>query len=225
MGYTDPVPRVHQHSVVMFCHQGGGWLELGGRHTLRRGSLVQIPGWMVHRVQLQPGTRYSAVQFDAQMGLPQAWTAPVEAQRLAPTVLMRPQWEGWFERWSDQPEELLPRLAHQLPAPAVPGLVSSALALAHEAAVHGWSPAQIATRLGYTLSHLTSQVTRHTGRSLGQWVTQARLQRAEAFLRDGGTVAEAAGLCGFADLSHFRRAFKKHHGRPPSLSRGNHEHF
>jgi AraC-like DNA-binding protein len=209
----------------MFCHQGGGWLDLAGRHRVSPGSLVQIPGWMVHRVRFQSDARYTVLMFDASR-FPSQWTLPLESQRLAPAVTTLPRAERWFERWQDQPEELLPRLASQLTASQLPQSVRNSLTLAHEAAVHGWGAGEIAHRLGYSLPHLTTQVARYTGRSLGQWVQEARLDLAAMLLASGPTtVAKVAERCGYADLSHFRRAFKKKTGQAPSQfqSEVNHE--
>jgi AraC-like DNA-binding protein len=200
----------------MFCHEGGGRLDLAGSHVMARGSLVQIPGWMVHRVRFQQDARYSALMFDAAY-FPGHWTRSLEWQRVAPAVLTLPDLEPWFERWHGQPEELLPRLARRLPATELPDNVRSALALAHEAASRGGGVGEIADRLGYSLPYLTSQVTRYTGRSLGQWVQESRLDLAGMLLRgSAATVAQVAQQCGFADLSHFRRAFKKRTGHAPS---------
>ena len=200
----------------MFCHEGGGWIDLAGRHDVAPGSLVQIPSWMVHRVRWHPSTHYSALMFDAEL-FPVQWTRSLESQRVSPVVLNLPHLENRFERWQDSPEELLPRLAAELPAVELPDSVRNALALAHAASSQGGGAGEIADRLGYSLPHLTSQVRRYTGRSLGQWVQDARLDLAVLSLRSGdATVAQVAQRCGYVDLSHFRRAFKKKTGKVPS---------
>ena len=210
------MPGIHQHSVIMFCHQGSGRLDLGGSHVFGPGSLIQIPGWMVHRVRLQENTRYSAMMFDATQ-FPSEWTRSLETQRVAPAVLMTPGVGPWFERWHDQPEELLPRLARRLPSVHLPGSVRDALAQAHQAASQGGGAGQIAESLGYSLPHLTTQVSRYTGRSLGQWVQEARMDLACLLLRTGdSTVSQVAERCGYGDRSQFRRAFKKRTGQAPS---------
>jgi len=209
---------IHQHSVVLFFHEGEGTLELGGRHALTAGSLVQIPSWMVHRVHLDQKSRYSTVVFDPSQ-LPGKWTRTLEQQRQTPKVLLRPHWGRSFEALLDRPDELLWRLTSELPEPATPEVVSKAVALAHEALDKSWGAGEIAEMLGYSLPHLTTQVRRHTGRSLGRWVLDARLDLAAVLLRDELTVAQVAERCGFADLSHFRRAFKKYKGQVPSRMR------
>jgi AraC-like DNA-binding protein len=207
---------VHQHSVLIFCHQGGGRLDMAGRHVFAAGSLLQIPGWMVHRVRFQQGAHYSVSVFDADR-FPRDWTYSLESQRVAPAVLALPGLESMFERWQDRPEELLPRLAPQLPVTRLPDHVQDALAQAHQAASLGEGAGDISERLGYSLPYLTTQVRRHTGRSLGRWVQDSRLDRAALLLQTGRTtVAQVAQSCGYVDLSHFRRAFKKRTGQVPS---------
>lgn len=186
---------------------------MGGRHLVRSGSLLQIPGWMAHRVQLEKA-RYSMTGFDARC-YPAELTRSLDHQRLQPRVLQRPSWSRWFEGGLDHPEELLWRLSRETAVDS-PVLVSQALALAHEGVARGWGPGEVAGRLGYSLPHLTTQLSRFTGRSLGQWMVEARLELAEMLLRDGHlTVAQVAERCGYVDLSHFRRAYKKRAGRSP----------
>ena len=47
-------------------------------------------------------------------------------------------------------------------------------------------------------------------------VREARMVRAAELLRAGVTVAEAGETAGYTDLSAFSRAFRRHHGVPPS---------
>jgi AraC-like DNA-binding protein len=55
------------------------------------------------------------------------------------------------------------------------------------------------------------------GRSVFNYLTQKRLERAEQLLRNGGvTVAEVANLLGYSHLGHFAAAFKRQFGITPS---------
>jgi AraC-like DNA-binding protein len=59
-----------------------------------------------------------------------------------------------------------------------------------------------------------------TGRSFSRHLLERRLEKAAAMLRDatwrGRRIADIAGAAGFADLSHFNRAFRRHFGATPS---------
>ncbi len=56
---------------------------------------------------------------------------------------------------------------------------------------------------------------RETGTSPHNYQLQERVARAQRFLRDGMSAADAALMCGFADQSHMHRTFKKIVGITP----------
>jgi AraC family transcriptional regulator len=79
--------------------------------------------------------------------------------------------------------------------------------LAHEAEVH---PA-----------HLAREFRRHFRMSLGSYVRRLRLDwAARALARSDVPLAELALAAGFADQSHFTRAFKRYTGVTPNVYRG-----
>lgn len=56
-----------------------------------------------------------------------------------------------------------------------------------------------------------------TGKSLGEYLNQLRINKAEALLKDGGVnITEAAISCGFDDINYFSRVFKKYKKKAPS---------
>jgi len=69
-------------------------------------------------------------------------------------------------------------------------------------------------------STLNFKFRRETGRSIGQYITDARMKRARHLLL-GSTypLAEIAVRCGFDNGYYFSNAFKKHHGISPSAYR------
>ncbi len=65
----------------------------------------------------------------------------------------------------------------------------------------------------YYFSRLFKQA---TGQTPYQYVMQRRLERAKAFLQQGGiNIIDAAHFFGFSDQSHFSRLFKKSYGMTP----------
>ena len=54
------------------------------------------------------------------------------------------------------------------------------------------------------------------GVSFREFLTQHRAERAAQLLADGIAVSEVARRTGYGHASHFARAFKRHHGVPPS---------
>ena len=56
-----------------------------------------------------------------------------------------------------------------------------------------------------------------TGKSLGEYLNQLRINKAEALLKNGEVnITEAAMSCGFDDINYFSRMFKKYKNESPS---------
>lgn len=55
-----------------------------------------------------------------------------------------------------------------------------------------------------------------TGQTVMQYISRYRCQMASKYLKEGKTVASAARLCGFDNLSFFTKTFKKYMGTLPS---------
>lgn len=82
-----------------------------------------------------------------------------------------------------------------------------------------WCVAALARDCGVSVSILE----RHFSEALHQcpqvWLAVDRLARAPALLALGYNVSEVAGQLKYKSQHHFSRAFKKHHGYPPSEHR------
>lgn len=71
-------------------------------------------------------------------------------------------------------------------------------------------------RLGISASHLRARFRKGTGKSLGEFQREVRLQKAaELLARTDATVAEAGEACGWDSPFTFSRAFRRYWGRPP----------
>lgn len=85
------------------------------------------------------------------------------------------------------------------------------------------TPARAASMLGCSVRTLHAACQRE-GKSFGRMLRDARLDAAERALRSApvspGRVGQIAFACGFADLSHFSRAFRARFGTTPSGYRG-----
>jgi AraC-like DNA-binding protein len=88
----------------------------------------------------------------------------------------------------------------------------------------GLSASTIAVRLGITPRYV-HLLLEETGRTFSQHVLEKRLEKAAAQLRDprqfDRNIADIAFAAGFADLSQFNRAFRRHFGDTPSDVRAN----
>jgi AraC-like DNA-binding protein len=88
----------------------------------------------------------------------------------------------------------------------------------------GLSAATVAAQLGVTPRYV-HLLLEETGRTFSRHVLEKRLVRAMELLRDprlcDRRIADIALEVGFADLSHFNRAFRRHFGDTPSGMRAN----
>ncbi|MEO8218258.1 MAG: AraC family transcriptional regulator [Acidobacteriota bacterium] len=83
-----------------------------------------------------------------------------------------------------------------------------------------WSLRTIARAAGVNPSHLAREYKRRFGQTVGQHVQHLRVEFArEALLASDMGLAEVALSSGFADQSHFCRAFKRQMGLTPSAFR------
>lgn len=77
--------------------------------------------------------------------------------------------------------------------------------------------AALASIVGLHPVYFSSLFRKNMGVSVGSYVRSIRVNRAEILLSEGAcSVSEAASLCGFCDVYHFSRVFKKLRGIPPS---------
>jgi len=79
-----------------------------------------------------------------------------------------------------------------------------------------WSLQNMAAEMGVYPVYLCRTFSEHLNCTLGEYIRKQRVMRAWQLLTIGdSTLAEIATQSGFADQSHFTRAFKNHFGIPP----------
>ena len=78
----------------------------------------------------------------------------------------------------------------------------------------------IATELGYSVSHLRAVFRDRLGISLGRYIRESRLSEAAQLLQSGDLqISDIGERCGFESLYAFSRAFRKAYGLPPRAYR------
>jgi AraC-like DNA-binding protein len=90
-------------------------------------------------------------------------------------------------------------------------------AIRRRAGEPGLDPAQVAKATGLSVRYL-HRLLEPTGRSFSQDLLEQRLERASERLRDPScrlSIADIARTCGFADISHFNRSFRRAFGDTP----------
>jgi AraC-like DNA-binding protein len=112
--------------------------------------------------------------------------------------------------------DLLSRTATDERSPADGQVVAAARTLMELRFMTGLTVGDIARQLGVDRSTLFRGFHREYGVSPKQHLDTVRLRHARTLLRAGTSVADTAGLCGFADSHYFSRAYRKTYGHPPS---------
>jgi AraC family transcriptional regulator len=82
------------------------------------------------------------------------------------------------------------------------------------------SSADLATECLLSAGHFARAFRHSTGLSPHQWLIQCRIEKAHALLHEGRlSLAEIARACGFADQSHFTKAYARRRGISPGAWR------
>ncbi len=74
----------------------------------------------------------------------------------------------------------------------------------------------LARRFGVSVSYLSHEFTRITGRSIYDYVLSRRIELARQMMQTDMPLQEIAARCGFRDYSNFLRVFRKAAGVSPS---------
>lgn len=93
--------------------------------------------------------------------------------------------------------------------------VRAARELLDEAGAAPVTSAELEAATGLSRYELARQFREALGTSPYRYLTQRRLDRARAMIREGLPLAEVAAACGFADQSHMSRQFKQSYGISP----------
>lgn len=78
---------------------------------------------------------------------------------------------------------------------------------------------ELAAMLNLNRRYLGRLFKENTGSTIQEFLIDVRLEAARRHLRQGSTVAEAARLCGYEDVSNFSKMFKHRCGHAPSAHR------
>jgi len=95
--------------------------------------------------------------------------------------------------------------------------VQKALLYIQERYSEDLSLADVANHVSLSRNYFSDQFRKHTGLTFIDYVTMTRMSKAKDLLREGRLrVYEIAERCGFNDVKHFSKQFRKYTGKPPS---------
>ena len=227
--------HIHQRAYFGFLLGGGYWEQLGNRavtfvplslvfhppREVRRGDIsrvgarlfhVELPGAWMERLREFGGVPDAALDHHGGPLVAQARTLYREFRRpdaASPLVI-----EGVIL-------EMLGALLRSPPTPeAAPTWLGRAREILDAAGVVTPSLASIAAEVGVPPVRLARAFRRTYGESAGDYVRRERIRRAcERLLDPNVSLADVAAELGFADQSHFTRAFKNQVGITPGVWR------
>lgn len=157
-----------------------------------------------------------------------AWVAPVLHQAVSESRQSRPGSAAVLERVSEMVfVDAARRYLESLPADASGWLaalrdrhVGKAIGLMHELPAESWTIDQLGRQVGLSRSALHERFVDLVGQPPMQYLTNWRMQRGAALLREGdATVATIAQEVGYDSEAAFARAFKRLVGQPPAAWR------
>ena len=145
---------------------------------------------------------------------------PVIAERHRAPVFAR-AWHAFQEGGTVQAEESLLLLLSGLLRTVQTEAIADGAGLKRAKALIDADPAApttlalLAAEAGLSRWQLIRGFARATGLTPHAYIVQRRLDTARAVIAGGATLAGAAAAAGFADQSHFTRAFARRYGLPP----------
>lgn len=76
---------------------------------------------------------------------------------------------------------------------------------------------QLAQQVGHAKNYLIKKFHKETGKTIGAYITEAKMERAKLLLKEPGkSVQDVAEQLGYATQSHFGELFRKHTGMTPA---------
>lgn len=239
---------VHDHVAIAFFTSGRATVEQRRRYEVRAGDVLLVPAGEPHRIRRTVESASWGIGFCAPCYAPTELAGlldPFERARAGASAVVRIE-GARQEHFAALCRELeresratggngelaqksllalvlveVARAAAATSADAMgPSLVGDALRYIERNALSALSLRDVAAAVGRSPSHVTTAVKRATGKSVGAWITTARLSEARNRLLHGDErIDEIAERVGYADATHFIRLFRREHGVTPAAWR------
>lgn len=230
------VRAAHPGQDILYCLSGAGAVEtLGTRVEVKAGQLVWIANEARHGHFADADQPWTVLWFRLDgPGLAELRRKLFGDAFPRATVTESVNLVAWFERLFSLMRKREPGLdlrLNQLVAEfltlvdqMLAGDGARALPPALAAAVNSmranlglpWEAHDLARISGLGPSQLRRQFHKHLRTSPRQWLIRERLIHAQSLLVAGGSLAQVAERCGFCDVYHFSREFKRSIGVAPS---------
>ena len=240
-GYTTSVTdhHVHQFYEINLILSGNIRILTADRAEEHRGNCMVLthPG-TPHYISCRPDTLYSRLYlvFTADFvenRLPEWHSLATMFGQRGTVLTLTPQQTEFFRQLIEQIEEesnsfrkllliyyLLSHLreqegVQQAEADHVPSYVLETIAYLENHCDRDLLVDELARQLHIGRTTLMVGFKKHTGQTVGEYLTGCRLHRAVCLLESGRTLEYAAGRCGYADIGGLIRAFRRCYGMTP----------
>ncbi|MEZ4380399.1 MAG: AraC family transcriptional regulator [Nannocystaceae bacterium] len=244
-------PRSHTDHVLTYVAAGTLEMDLGEAVRAAPGCVLLLPAGTPHEPRRGEGLELWGLRFCAScfaLDEDQPLMAPFHRVRrgaLPMVAIPRGHRRRVVELLRDMEAELraalpesrelvrcmllllLAEVRRAMPAAPLPprpaSFVPDALAFIQREALRGVSLRDVAAAVGRAPAHVAATVKRHTGHTVGAWITSIRLaEAASRLLHTDDAVAEIARAVGWRDETHFIRIFRKTYQATPAAWRREH---
>jgi AraC-like DNA-binding protein len=234
------VRDVHVGQDILYCLSGAGIVEtLGHRIEISAGQLAWIANERPHSHQADPQTPWTLLWF--RLDGPDPILLRDKLFGGGEPLVFVPEWmslQAWFDklflamrgggtgldfRLNQLVGEFLAIIDLAIRgdgADDVPEPLNAAMLAMRADLSRAWDSDDLVTLTRLSASHVRRLFRKHLRTSPHQWLLRERLTHAQALIADSATpLAEIAEICGFCDVYHFSREFKRSIGTPPAAWR------
>jgi AraC-like DNA-binding protein len=239
----------HSYAALAFYTGGQAHMELNGRWTIGEGDVLLVPAGEPHRMLDMQAAEFWGLTVCVACLAADGNTSLLEPlQRVRdgapPVVHIPPARRAYLdvlfqelERIGREPRgasdvvhrSLLTLIsaeidnasgASSMSGGLVSGVVSDALRFIERNCLGRLTLGDVAAAVGRSPAHITTALTRATGRSAVQWIVSGRMAAARRFLLSSDERVDViAERVGYADATHFIRMFRREHGATPAAWR------
>jgi AraC-like DNA-binding protein len=232
--------NVHIGQDILYCLSGAGTVDtLGHRLDIGAGQLAWIANEYPHAHQADPDDPWTLLWFRLDGPNPAALREKLFGDRL-PRVLM-PEivaLQAWFDRLflamrrrGTGLDLRLNQLVGEFFAAIdlavhgdghgdLPEPLNAALLAMRAELSRPWDSGDLTALTRLSPSHVRRLFRKHLRTSPHQWLLRERLTHAQTLIADSAMpMVEIAEVCGFCDVYHFSREFKRSIGTPPAAWR------